>query len=137
MTAEVQRVLFVDDEKHILSALRRALADEPYQVLTSESAEAALAIMEQSRISLLVTDFKMPGMSGIDLISRVRTRWPALPCVILTGYADEKFVSDAIQSGQATDLIAKPWEDSDLKVRLRRYLGGASRLTKPASPSSL
>ncbi|SFR67284.1 Response regulator c-di-GMP phosphodiesterase, RpfG family, contains REC and HD-GYP domains [Marinobacter daqiaonensis] len=116
------RLLLVDDEENILRSLKRLLRREPYELVTAESGEAALRILENERIDLVISDARMPGMDGPSLLSLIRRRWPWVIRILLTGYADMESTVKAINDGQIYRYISKPWEDEELKVIVRQAL---------------
>jgi CheY-like chemotaxis protein len=117
-------VLLVDDEANILSALRRCLRREGYEILTAGSAAEALALLRARDVDLIVSDQKMPGMSGLDLLREVAARFAGVRRVLLTGWPEE--IPDAeLQPIGLTALLPKPWDDAELKAILRGQLGAA------------
>jgi len=121
-------LLFVDDEAHILSALRRTLRREGYRILTAETPERALELLGAETVDLLVTDQKMPGMSGLQLLAEVHRRWPATRRLLLTGWT-EALPPERIRSLRIGAVIPKPWDDAELKRIVREQLAeGALRL---------
>ncbi len=114
----VPTLLFVDDEPSILSALRRLCRPRGYRVLTAESGAAALEVLEQGPVDLIVSDMRMPKMDGAELLSIVRQRWPAVLRLLLTGYADIGSTIAAINQGEIHRYIAKPWDDQELLLCL-------------------
>jgi CheY-like chemotaxis protein len=119
--AERPVLLIVDDEPGILSALRRALRREGYEIVTAGSGAAALRVLRERRVDALLTDHKMPGMSGLELIREVAAQWPGLPKLLLTGWAAELDPAELGRLGIRA-LVGKPWEDAELKARLREAL---------------
>ena len=111
-------LLVVDDEENVRRLLEESLADE-YRVLTAESGEAALALLGQGPVDLLLTDQRMPSMSGIQLVQRAREIDPDLIAILLTAYTDPRDLIDAINLGGIYRFIAKPWELDDLRLTLR------------------
>lgn len=107
-------ILCVDDEPNILSALRRMLALEGFQVVTAEGGAAALALMEKDHFQVLLTDMQMPGMSGVQLLEKVREKWPETMRVLLTGTADITSAVAAINQGEIYRYLTKPWNDAEL-----------------------
>lgn len=118
----VATVLLVDDEPNILRALRRVLRQEPYTVLTADDGEQALAVMRESVVDLVVSDSRMPGMDGAELLSRIQQEWPDCRRLMLTGHADMTSTIRAINEGQLYRYIAKPWSDDELRQILRQAL---------------
>lgn len=108
--AKVDTVLFVDDELNILQSIKRGLMDEPFQQFYAQSAQEALRIMKENEIAVLVTDMRMPEMSGLDLIRIVSDEYPDTVKMILTGYAQVSNLLAAINSGQIFRYIVKPWK---------------------------
>jgi response regulator RpfG family c-di-GMP phosphodiesterase len=110
----VRTILCVDDEPNILSALRRLFRTTGLRVLTAESGAAALDILSTESVDLIISDMRMPMMSGAELLQQVRSRWPAVTRLLLTGYADISSTISAINEGQIYRYITKPWNDGDL-----------------------
>ena len=118
----VATLLLVDDEPNILRALQRVLRREPYRLLTAANGEQALAIMHESAVDLVVSDSRMPGMDGAELLSRIQQEWPDCRRLMLTGHADMTATIRAINEGQLYRYIAKPWSDDELRQILRQAL---------------
>src|SRR5262245_66397915 len=112
-------VLVVDDEVNILRALQRLLRHEEMNVLTTERASDALEIVAREPVQLVVTDQRMPEMSGVDLLSKVRERQPDVVRMLLTGYTEMDVAVDAINRGQIYRLITKPWNDDELRATIQ------------------
>ena len=117
-----QRVLFVDDESNILKAIQRLLRAEPIEVLTAQRPEEALALLDRTDVQLVVSDHRMPGMSGADLLSIVRERHPEIVRVMMTGYTHMDVAVEAINRGEIYRLITKPWNDDELRLTLKQAL---------------
>ena len=113
-------VLFVDDEINILKAIQRLLRNEPLQVLTASRAHEALDLLSQHACQVVVTDQRMPEMSGVDLLSSVRERHPDIVRMMLTGYTEMTIAVDAINRGEIFRLITKPWNDEELRATIRQ-----------------
>lgn len=109
------RVLLVDDEPNILKALGRSLRQESIEILTAPSAEEALQIMHEQPVDLLISDMRMPGMSGADLLARAAAEWPQTRRVLLTGYADLESTIKAVNEGHISSYLHKPWDDLELR----------------------
>jgi response regulator RpfG family c-di-GMP phosphodiesterase len=107
-------ILFVDDEPSILSALRRLFRPHGYKVLMADNGAAALALMALEPVDLVISDMRMPEMDGVQFLEQVRTRWPEVVRIMLTGYADIGSTIDAINRGEIHRYIAKPWDDQDI-----------------------
>jgi CheY-like chemotaxis protein len=117
-------VLMVDDEPRILSALVRALRREGYELLTAESPQEALRMAEQHPIDCVLSDHRMPGMTGIELLERIAARRPRAARLLITGWNTEIPVSELERLG-VRRVLSKPWKDADLKQELRAALGDA------------
>lgn len=115
-------LLFVDDEANILSALKRLFRPHGYRIFTAESGRAALDILAQESIDLVVSDMRMPEMTGAQILEEVRSRWPETVRILLTGYADIGSTIDAINKGQIYRYISKPWDDNDITITVRQAL---------------
>ncbi len=117
------RILCVDDETNILKSLQRLFFDEGYDILTADSGAEGLALLEgESAIQVVISDYRMPGMTGVDFLHKVSQQWPDTVRIILSGYADTAAVVSAINEGQVYRFVAKPWNDDDLKQTIRLAL---------------
>lgn len=114
---EMTKILCVDDERNVLKSLRRLFMDEEdYEILIAESGEKGLEILgEEPDIKLVVSDYRMPGMNGVDFLSKVYEGWPDTIRMVLSGYADTASVVEAINLGRIYKFIPKPWNDEELK----------------------
>lgn len=119
---EYARILFVDDEPNITEALKRALHKEPYQILTADSAIAALEILAANHIDIVVSDERMPGMSGSVFLTRVRRMYPGTVRIILSGQASLEDVVRAINEGEIYRFCMKPINAADLMITIRQAL---------------
>ena len=122
---EQRYVLCVDDEENILKALKRLFYGEPFRVLTATSGKDALEMLRNNRrIGLILSDQRMPEMSGAAFLEAARVVAPLVPRMILTGYADIQAATDAVNQGGAYRLLAKPWNDQLLLQAVRDGLSG-------------
>lgn len=109
-------VLFVDDEPNIIKSLKRGLMVEDYDKFFALSGQEALEILEANTISVIVTDMKMPGMNGLDLLKIVREKYPDTVRIVLSGYTHLPQVLVTINNGEIFRFITKPWKmDGDFK----------------------
>ncbi len=115
-------VLLVDDDAHVLAALRRGLRSEAFSVETAGNARAALERLETETVDLVISDQKMPGMSGIELLKGIRARWPGVERILLSGWTSEISESDFDAAGLFC-VISKPWNDAELRLSIRRAMG--------------
>jgi response regulator RpfG family c-di-GMP phosphodiesterase len=115
-------VLLVDDEQNILAALRRLFRADGYQLKFAGSGAEALSILDREAVDLVISDMRMPEMMGDELLAQVAARWPDVPRILLTGYADVASTISAINRGHIYCYIAKPWEEDDLRLKVRGAL---------------
>ncbi|MBU8871304.1 MAG: response regulator [Gemmatimonadales bacterium] len=120
--ADETSVLFVDDEAHILTSLKRLLRKESYRIFTADSGEAGLDILSENEIQMVVSDHRMPGMSGTQFLQKVKENYPDTIRAVLSGYAEASAIVDAINEGEVHRFIGKPWNDDDLKGTVRQGL---------------
>lgn len=112
-------LLLVDDDRSILSALKRLLRRENYRILTADNSEEALALLAAHQIGVMVVDQRMPGLSGTELLARVRSMHPRTVRVVLSGYTALDSLTEAINRGEIYKFLTKPWEDADLLQAVR------------------
>ena len=113
-------VLAVDDEPNILAALRRLFRETGWRILTAGSAEEALALLSLEPVNAVLSDMRMPGMDGVQLLEKVRLGWPHVARLLLTGQADLGSTIAAINRGWLHRYITKPWNDDELVLTLRQ-----------------
>jgi len=114
-------IMIVDDEPANVRALRRVFSSE-YDVITAGSGAEALEKLQQEDVAVLITDQRMPEMTGIELLKRSVSIRPRMVRIILTGYSDIEALVEAINSGQVYKYVTKPWSNEDLKLLVRRAL---------------
>ncbi len=123
-------VLLVDDEPQILSALKRLLRDEPYEVLTAGNAEEAADVLSSAPVDLIVCDEEMPGMPGSEFLAKVARDYPATIRIVLTGHPTLPAALRAINEGRIYQFFTKPCNEIDLAVSIRRALEQKDLLAK-------
>jgi DNA-binding NtrC family response regulator len=121
MNNAIERVLVADDDGVIREGLRRILTGEGYEVETVSNGRAALDRLEEEQFKLLVTDLKMPGMSGLEVLQAIRNCQPELPVVLITGYAAIDNAVEAMKHG-ATDYLAKPFSNEEIVSKVKHAL---------------
>lgn len=118
MSSPRPTVLLVDDEPHSLAAMRMALEDE-FDCVTAADAEAACARMEEEWVQVVICDQRMPGRSGVALLTEMRDRWPDVVRIIITGYTDPSAMAQAINDAGIHQFITKPWHPDQLLMGAR------------------
>ncbi len=114
-------ILYVDDEKDNLTAFK-AVFRRDFTILCANSGQEAMEILENNSIDLVITDQRMPEITGVDLLEKVRTQYPDIIRMVLTGYSDMLAIVDAINKGQVYHYITKPWNVDELKVIMSNAL---------------
>jgi|GEM_PF-606361 len=116
-------LLCVDDEANILQSLKRLLRREGYTILTAESGEEGLACLASNpQVQIVISDQRMPGMSGSQFLMQVKKNYPDMIRVILSGYAEAEAIVEAINDAEVYHFLPKPWNDEELKALLRQCL---------------
>ena len=111
------RILFVDDEPRITSALRATFRRD-FNVVVANSGSEALRILEKHQIDVLVSDERMPGMLGHELLSKVSRMYPQTMRILLTGFTDKRAIIDSINDGEIFRFINKPWQNDEMRAIL-------------------
>tara|TARA_R110001592_G_scaffold54017_2_gene165520 strand:+ start:15741 stop:17096 length:1356 start_codon:yes stop_codon:yes gene_type:complete len=111
-----ESVLFVDDEAHILSSIRRLMRPLKLQTYFANSGAEGLKILEENHIDLIVSDMRMPEMDGAEFLTKAKIMQPETVRVLLTGYADMSSTIEALNNGGIYRYISKPWDDEELKT---------------------
>ena len=112
-------ILVVDDEAEILYSLRGLLRRD-FEVHTAESAAEAMELLRRQAVHVIMTDQRMPEMTGVELLTEVQGEWPDAIRMVFTGYSDIKAVIEAINEGHIFRYITKPWDPDELKSLLRQ-----------------
>ena len=117
------RILLVDDEEMVLTSLTSLLELETeYRIQTARSGEDALAQAGEHDFDIVISDYLMPGMNGIDLLARFKEVQPWAPRVLLTGYADKENAIRAINDVGLFQYLEKPWDNANLLLVIRNAL---------------
>lgn len=130
MSEKRQSILFVDDEENVLNSLRRLLYDEPWNLFFADSGSKGLELLKKENVDLVVSDVRMPHMDGIAFLKQVKTLYPHIVRVFLSGYADRSAIVTALSEGCAQQLLPKPWNVDELKAVIRDALLQAGELKK-------
>lgn len=115
MSEQKYVVLYVDDELDNLTAFK-AVFRRDFNILCANSGEEAMTILNNNSVDLVITDQRMPEITGVDLLEQVRLKYPDIIRMVLTGYSDMSAIVDAINKGQVYHYITKPWNVEELKV---------------------
>ncbi|MDY7032163.1 MAG: response regulator [Thermodesulfobacteriota bacterium] len=115
-------VLCVDDEQNILKSLQRLLRREDYSIVTASSGEEGLELLEKHPMSLVISDQRMPEMTGIQFLKEAKRISPSTIRMILSGYTDIDSITSAVNEGNIYKFILKPWNDGELKLTIKRAL---------------
>ena len=124
----METILIVDDEKNYLVVLEALLGPEGYETITADSGPNALRFIRGSDLDLVITDMKMPGMSGMELLEESKQIKPELPVIMMTAYGTIELAVEAMKK-QAYDYITKPFQNEELKLIIKKALEN-SRLIK-------
>lgn len=116
------RVLIVDDEPGVLEDLRRALQNQPYEILVARSAEEALGILGRRRLDVVISDLRMPGMDGAHFLATIKDRYPETIRMLATGHATLQEAMTAINEGEVYRFFVKPYNPVDLAQGIRQAL---------------
>jgi two-component system probable response regulator PhcQ len=119
---EKSKLLLVDDEPNLTSALVRSLDRQQFQIFTADSAQQGLMILAGNDIDVVVSDERMPGMTGSQFLSEVRKQWPNTIRMILSGQADLEAAVRAINEGEVYRFLLKPCHPKDLQMTILQGL---------------
>ncbi|HEX9243156.1 MAG TPA: ATP-binding protein [Anaeromyxobacter sp.] len=117
--APAPTLLVVDDDDNVRRALRRVLRRTSCRFLDAPDAASALALLEQNPVQVVVSDYRMPGMSGVEFLRVVKERWPRIQRVLLTGQADSTAIEEAVNRSEIFRFIWKPWDDGHLLITIQ------------------
>lgn len=122
--AEEIKILCVDDERNVLKSLRRLFMDEDdYEIFVAESGVEGLEVLEEEGdIRMVISDYRMPEMTGVEFLRQVNEKWSDTIRIVLSGYADTSAVVEAINEGQIYKFIPKPWNDEELLTTVSEAL---------------
>lgn len=130
-----KRIMYVDDEQFNLKALARLFRNVDYEIYTYDSPLKALRNIEQVRPEVVISDQRMPEMTGIDFLEKVHNQQPDSVAIILTGHADLETTIEALNRGYVFRFIQKPWNDDELKAAVKsalEYHASSARLRSVA-----
>ncbi len=113
-------LLLLDDEENILRALTRVLRRDGYRILSTTSVKEAFSLLASHQVQVIVSDQRMPEMSGTDFLSEVKAIHPDTVRIVLSGYTDLKSVTDAINEGAIYKFLTKPWDDQQIREHIQQ-----------------
>ena len=119
MGARERTLLLVDDESHVLSALQGLLQPDGYRILLARSAPEALEVLANNAVGVVMSDHRMPGQGGIELLTDVKALYPDTVRILLSGYADLRTITEAMNQGAVYKFFVKPWDDEQLRANVR------------------
>jgi response regulator RpfG family c-di-GMP phosphodiesterase len=119
MAAKKITVLYVDDEENNLFSFKATFRIK-YNVVTAISGGDALKYLEENPVEIIVTDQRMPNMTGIEFLEKVLEKYPDPMRILLTGYADMQAVIDAVNKGKIFHYLTKPWNEEELDLTISR-----------------
>lgn len=119
MTDNKINILYVDDEVNNLTSFK-AMFRVKYNVFTAISAEDAMKIMDSQPIQVIITDQRMPNMTGVEFLEKILEKYPEPMRILLTGYADMNAVIDAVNKGKIFHYLSKPWNEEELDMTIQR-----------------
>jgi two-component system NtrC family sensor kinase len=112
-------ILIVDDDEHVRRALRRVLRRARCKILDAPDAAVGLELLAQEPVQVVVSDYRMPGLSGVEFLRIVKERWPRIQRVLLTGQADSTAIEEAVNQSEIFRFIWKPWDDTHLIITIQ------------------
>jgi DNA-binding NtrC family response regulator len=130
-------VLFVDDELPLLTAIKRVLRSEPFTVLTTTSAKEALQLVATQKVDVVVSDERMPEISGAALLEKIHEHDPDIVCIMLTGEPSLSIASQIIENGHLYRFLSKPVGNDELRRVLKQALRMRESLTRRPKKTSL
>jgi len=116
------KLLFLDDEENVLKSLKRLFLNSEYEILTASSAKDAVELLKNHDFSLILSDYRMPDMDGVEFLKIAKEKDPDTIRMILTGFADVSVAVAAINEGEVHKFIEKPWDGDDLKMQFKNAL---------------
>jgi len=108
-------ILLVDDEENVVSSLKRLLRRDGYRILQANSGKEGLEMLASNSVGVIISDQRMPGMTGVEFLSQVKAEYPDTVRIVLSGYTELNSVTDAINRGAIYKFLTKPWDDDLLR----------------------
>jgi EAL domain-containing protein (putative c-di-GMP-specific phosphodiesterase class I)/CheY-like chemotaxis protein len=115
-------ILVVDDEPNILASLKRLFRKDGHQILTAGSGAEGLDVLSKHRVDVIMSDQRMPGMTGVQFLRAAKVNYPDTIRIVLSGYTELQSVTDAINEGAVYRFLTKPWEDEQLREQIQKAI---------------
>ena len=115
-------ILVVDDDKLFVEYIQRVLSGESYNIIAGSSGQEGLEILEKQHVSMVISEYKIPLMSGLEFLEKVRIIYPDILTIMVTDHADIKLVIKAINEAGVYKFLLKPWDDIDFKNTIKKTL---------------
>lgn len=112
-------ILYVDDEENNLISFKATFRIK-YKVLTAISGDEAMKVLSENKVEIIITDQRMPNMTGVEFLEKVLVLYPDTMRILLTGYTDMAAVVDAINKGKIFHYLTKPWDETELEMTIQR-----------------
>ncbi len=116
------KILIVDDDPSVVSALKRSLVEEELDIYEANSGAESLELLKNTKVKLVISDERMPGMAGNEFLSVVKNLYPQTVRMVLTGHASIEAAMKAVNTGEIYRFFSKPWNDIELKLAIRSAL---------------
>lgn len=116
---EYVKILVADDEVMMRNLILKILESEGYQITMVSSGDEAMAMLKENNYDLLLTDVKMPGMNGFELLKQVKENWPDMAVIVMTGYGDAYTIKEALLLG-ADEYVSKPFKGHEVSLIVER-----------------
>jgi len=114
-----QNILIVDDDEAVVNALTRVLHGSGYDITPLKSGEEALAYLQDHKADMIISDYQLKGMNGVDLLEAVNRKLPEIVAILLTGQADVRVAADAVNRLSLYKFFVKPWNNDELQAAVR------------------
>src|SRR3989338_8762834 len=115
-------VVVLDDEEYILTSLKRLFINETFEIATATDSKVAEEIISREKIKVVMSDQRMPDISGVEFLKKIKEKYPDIIRILFTGHADLQAAEEAINIGEVYRFINKPWSGEELKAAVRQAI---------------